>query len=270
MKGGRTTLAAVLVTGLLLAIVVPLAGAAVVVTPGSIQRYRDAHVALAGGEYARARALLDELPPDFLLADYAAYFAAEAVLREGDEAQALARFRAFMERYPDSLLLPQAQLAAHDTVFRLGLWADAEREARRFLARVPAHPEAGRILVRLAEARGGPGSGRRGHRRPPAPLDRGARLGLGRGRAREHGRPRVASRVARGAAHHRGAVPPGAASRGRGRAERVGPAARGAPGPGPGADRAPPGTGPARADARAPRPERRGDRAARRRSEPSR
>ena len=157
MQGGRTTLAAVLVTGLLLAIVVPLAGAAVVATPGSLQRYRDAHVALAGGEYARARTLLDELPLDFLLADYAAYFAAEALLREGDEAQALARFRAFMERYPDSLLLPQAQLAAHDTAFRLGLWADAEREARRFLARVPAHPEAGRILVRLAEARAAQG-----------------------------------------------------------------------------------------------------------------
>ncbi len=37
--------------------------------PGSLQRYREAHVALAGGEYARARALLDELPPEFLLAD---------------------------------------------------------------------------------------------------------------------------------------------------------------------------------------------------------
>jgi soluble lytic murein transglycosylase len=157
MQGGRTTLAAVLGIGLLLATSVPRAGAAVVVTPGPLQRYREAHVALAGGEYLRARAMLEELPPEFLLADYAAYFAAEATLRAGDETQALARFRAFMERYPDSLLLPQAQLAAHDTAFRLGLWADAEREARRFLARVPGHPEAGRILVRLAEARAAQG-----------------------------------------------------------------------------------------------------------------
>jgi soluble lytic murein transglycosylase len=157
MQGGRTTLAAVLGTGLLLATLVPRAGAAAVVTPEPLQRYRDAHVALAGGEYVRARAMLEELPPEFLLADYAAYFAAEATLRAGDEAQALARFRAFIEHYPDSLLLPQAQLAAHDTAFRLGLWADAEREARRFLARVPGHPEAGRILVRLAEARAAQG-----------------------------------------------------------------------------------------------------------------
>jgi soluble lytic murein transglycosylase len=157
MQGGRFARAAVLVTGLLLTTVPPPAGAAVVVAPSPLQRYREAHVALAGGEYARARTILDELPPDFLLADYAAFFAAEALLREGDEAQAVARYRAFMERFPDSLLLPQAQLAAHDTVFRLGQWAEAEREARRFLARVPAHPEAGRILVRLAEARAAQG-----------------------------------------------------------------------------------------------------------------
>jgi soluble lytic murein transglycosylase len=157
MQGGRFARAAVLVTGLLLTTVPPPAGAAVVVAPSPLQRYREAHVALAGGEYARARTILDELPHDFLLADYAAFFAAEALLREGDEAQAVARYRAFMERFPDSLLLPQAQLAAHDTVFRLGQWAEAEREARRFLARVPAHPEAGRILVRLAEARAAQG-----------------------------------------------------------------------------------------------------------------
>ena len=187
------------------------------------------------------------------------------MLREGDEAQALARFRAFIERYPDSLLLPQAQLAAHDTAFRLGLWADAEREARRFLARAPAHPEAGRILVRLAEARAAQGQvaeaiadlRRRWIEAPASAWGEAARESM-----EDLARRR---RVARGAAHHRGAAPPGPAPRGRGRAERVGPAPRGAPGPGPGADRAPPGAGPARADARASRPGRRGDRAARRR-----
>jgi soluble lytic murein transglycosylase len=157
MLGGRSTLAAVVVAGVLIAPAVPPALAAVVVSPGPLQRYRDAHAALAGGEYARARAMLDELPPGFLLADYATYFAAEATLRVGEEALALARFRAFIERFPDSLLRPQAQLAALDTAFRLALWADAEREARRFLARTPAHPEAGRVLVRLAEARAAQG-----------------------------------------------------------------------------------------------------------------
>ena len=138
-------------------VLAPRAGAGVVVSPGSLQRYREAHAALAGGEYARARALLDELPPEFLLADHAAFFAAEAVLRGGDELLAVTRYRAFTERFPDSLLWPQAQLATLDTAFRLGLWADAEREARRFLARAPAHPEAGRVLVRLAEARAAQG-----------------------------------------------------------------------------------------------------------------
>jgi soluble lytic murein transglycosylase len=157
MSGALSALAAVVVTGLLVAPLAPPAGAAVVVSPSPLHRYREAHVALAGGEYVRARTIFDELPPGFLLADYAAFFAAEAMLRGGDDVLAVARLRAFIERFPDSLLLPQAHLAALDTNFRLGLWAEAEREARRFLARMPTHPEAGRVLVRLAEARAAQG-----------------------------------------------------------------------------------------------------------------
>jgi soluble lytic murein transglycosylase len=157
MSGGRSALAAVVMAGALVAVAAPPAGPAVVVSPSPLHRYREAHVAMAGGEYARARALLDGLPADFLLADYAAFFAAEATLRGGDEAIALARFRGFSERFPDSVLAPQAALATADTVFRQGSWAEAEREARRFLARWPAHPEAGRILVRLGEARAAQG-----------------------------------------------------------------------------------------------------------------
>jgi soluble lytic murein transglycosylase len=157
MSGGRSALAAVVMAGALVAVAAPPAGPAVVVSPSPLHRYREAHVAMAGGEYARARALLDGLPADFLLADYAAFFAAEATLRGGDEAIALARFRGFSERFPDSVLAPQAALATADTVFRQGSWAEAERAARRFLARWPAHPEAGRILVRLGEARAAQG-----------------------------------------------------------------------------------------------------------------
>jgi peptidoglycan lytic transglycosylase len=157
MSGGRFLLVAIGMVGLLVAPLGARTESAVVVSPTPLQRYREAHVALASGEYARARALFEEAPPGFLLADYAAFFAAEAALRAGDETAAVARFRAFIERFPDSLLLPQAQLATFDTVFRLGQWADAEREARRFLARSPAHPEAGRVLVRLAEARAAQG-----------------------------------------------------------------------------------------------------------------
>ena len=157
MLGGRSALAALVVAGLLVVVLAPPAGTDVAVSPPPLERYREAHVALAGGEYARARTLLDELPSGFLLADYAAFFAAEATLRGGEETLALARFRAFVERYPDAVLLPPALLALADTAFRQGSWAEAEREARRFLARFPGHPEAGRILVRLAESRAAQG-----------------------------------------------------------------------------------------------------------------
>lgn len=133
------------------------AEAAVTVWPPPLARYREAHAALAGGDYAQARAAFEGLPASFVLADYAAFFAAESLLRAGEEATALERFRSFPDRFADSVLVPAALLAATDTAFRLGHWADAEREARRFLGRSPAHPEAGRILVRLAEARAAQG-----------------------------------------------------------------------------------------------------------------
>src|SRR5215467_3541756 len=107
MLRGCSLLVAVVLTGLLVAPLGPAAESAVVVSPTPLQRYREAHVALAGGEYARARALFEELPAEFLLADYAAYFDAESMLRAGDETLAVARFRAFAERFPESLLLPQ-------------------------------------------------------------------------------------------------------------------------------------------------------------------
>jgi soluble lytic murein transglycosylase len=157
MARARLAVLALLGTGLCLGPIASAAGAAVVVSPGPLQRYREAHVALAGGEYVRAQALFEGLPPGFLLADYAAFFAAEALRRAGDQAAALERFRAFPERFPDSLLAPAALVAAADTAFHLGQWADAEREARRLLARAPSHPEAGRLLVRLAEARAAQG-----------------------------------------------------------------------------------------------------------------
>ena len=130
------------------------------------------------------------------------------------------------------LLVPQAQLATLDTVFRLGSWAEAEREARRFLARAPAHPEAGRVLVRLAEARAAQGQvaealadlRRRWIEAPASAWGEAARESL--------------EDLARGAGLAvppltvEEQLPPGAAAGGRGRAERLGPTARGAPGPG--------------------------------------
>jgi soluble lytic murein transglycosylase len=157
MSRGRSAVLALALAGSLVAGAGPPAQGAVVVAPSGLARYAEAHAALAGGEYARARGLFETLPPGFLLADYAEYYAAEALLRAGDEAGALARFHAYPDRHPDALLASAAMLAAADTAFRLGRWADAEREARRFLSRAPGHGETGRILVRLAEARAAQG-----------------------------------------------------------------------------------------------------------------
>jgi soluble lytic murein transglycosylase len=123
----------------------------------TLGRYRDGHVALAAGDFEAARAHFESVAPTSILADYAAFFAAEALLRAGDEGLALERFRGVVERFPDSTLVPAALAALADTAFRQGRWADAEREARRFLARAPNHPEAARLLVRLAEARAAQG-----------------------------------------------------------------------------------------------------------------
>jgi soluble lytic murein transglycosylase len=150
----RARIVVVLLGGLLLA--APAAGRAQALDP-ELGRYRQAHTALAAGDYATARPLFEAVPADSLLGDYAAFFAAETLLRAGDEPVALDGFRAVVERFPDSTLLPAALLALADTYFRQGRWAEAEREARRFLKATPNHPEAARILVRLAEARAAQG-----------------------------------------------------------------------------------------------------------------
>lgn len=126
-------------------------------TDPGLLRYRQAHTALAGGDFAVARATFESIPAGSILADYGAYFAAETLLRAGDETAALERLRAFLERFADSTLVPVAMLAVADTSFRMGRWVDAERDARRFLKQAPSHPEAARILVRLAEARAAQG-----------------------------------------------------------------------------------------------------------------
>src|SRR5262249_40487216 len=122
-----------------------------------LERYRQGHRLLGAGDPALARAPVESVPAHCILADHAAVFAPGRPLPFGDEGVALDRFRAFVDRFPDSTLVPSAVLALADTSFRLGRWADAEREARRFLKLAPNHPEAGRILVRLAEARAAQG-----------------------------------------------------------------------------------------------------------------
>ena len=143
-----------------------LLGGALLAAPATVRpqgvdadlaRYKQGHTALAAGDYATARPLFEAVPADALLGDYGAFFAAETLLRWGDEAAALDRFRALTERFPDSTLVPPALLALADTQFRQGRWAEAERDARRFLKAAPNHPEAGRILVRLAETRAAQG-----------------------------------------------------------------------------------------------------------------
>jgi soluble lytic murein transglycosylase len=153
----RVGMTVVLLGGLLLACAsAPPAGRAQPVDP-DLARYRQGHAALAAGDFAAARAAFEAVPADALLGDYAAFFVPETLLRWGDEAAALDGFRALLDRHPDSTLLPAALLALTDTQFRQERWAEAERDARRFLKAAPNHPEAARVLVRLAEARAAQG-----------------------------------------------------------------------------------------------------------------
>ncbi len=150
MRRGRHAVGVLLVGALLLPAAAP-AGAGSREDDAALARYRDGHVALATGDLATARRLFGSVPADSLLGDHAAFFAAETRLREGDEAAAVDGLRGFVERFADSTLLPAALLALVDAEYRLGRWADAEHDGRRFLKAAPNHPEAGRVLVRLAE-----------------------------------------------------------------------------------------------------------------------
>ena len=224
MVGGRSALAVVVGTGLLVGVLAPRAGAGVVVSPSSLQRYREAHAALAGGEYARARTLLDELPPEFLLADYAAFFAAEAVLRGGDEPLASPA----SARSPSASRTPSSgRRPARDARHRLPAGPVGRRRARGpALPGARAGPPGGGAGPGPAgRGAGRPGAGGGGDRRPPAAVDRGAGVRLGRGGPGESARTwRRGAGLVRAAPDDRGAVPPGPAPRGRGRAERGRPA----------------------------------------------
>lgn len=122
-------------------------------TPEALAAYRAAHEALARGEFDEAAAGFDGLGQDPLLGDYAQFFLAETRLRAGAEAPALEGFLDLPRRFPSSTLVPPALLAAGDLAFRLERFDAAAEAYRRFLARAPNHPEAGRALVRLAVAR---------------------------------------------------------------------------------------------------------------------
>ena len=181
-------------------------------------------------------------------------------MRGGEEMFALARFRTFVERYPDSVLVPPAMLAIADTLFRQGSWAEAERRDAALPGTLPEPPR-GRPDPRPAgRSARRPGAGRGGGRRPSAPVARGARLGVGRGGPGDHGGPRERCGISRRPARDRGAVPPGSASGRSGRAVGRGAHARGAPRPGSRAKHAAPGAGAPGAGAQPPGARSGGDR----------
>ena len=221
MLGGRSALAAVVVTGLLVALVAPRAGAAVVVSPSPLQRYREAHVALAGGEYARARALLRRAAPGLPARRL------RGLLRGGGRApgrrrgarrsrasgrsSSASRTPSCCPRRSSRPSTPRSGWACGPTPSaRPGASWPARRRTRRRGGSWSGWPRRARRRDRWP--RRSPTSGAAGSRRPRPP---GARP---RGRAWTTWR--AASGAPRAAAHHRGALSPGAAPGGRGRAER--------------------------------------------------
>ena len=148
--------ASALVIGILLA----LSGPAAVAGPadGERARFGAAVEALRGGDWrAAARGFGAVAKRGGLLADYAQFFLAEALARQGDLAAARRIAENFPARHPESSLAPLAVLHAAVWASRQGDEAAVEPLLRRYLSQFAASPETpgARYLLGLSlEARG--------------------------------------------------------------------------------------------------------------------
>ncbi|MEK6666438.1 MAG: transglycosylase SLT domain-containing protein [candidate division NC10 bacterium] len=148
--------ASALVIGLFLA----LSGPAAVAGPadGERARFGAAVEALRGGDWREAaRGFGVVAKRGGLLADYAQFFLAEALARQGDLAAARRIAEHFPSRHPESLLAPLAVLHAAVWASRQGDEAAVESLLRRYLSQFPAYPETpgARYLLGLSlEAQG--------------------------------------------------------------------------------------------------------------------
>ncbi len=154
----------VFVSALLIGVLLTLSGPAAVAGPAPRltkaegARFAAAVEALRGGDWQEAaRGFAALAQPGFLLGDYAQFFLAEALARQGDLVAARRAAETLPDRYPDSSLAPLAILRASDLASQQEEEGATESLLRRFLTRFPTRPEApaARYLLGLSlEAQG--------------------------------------------------------------------------------------------------------------------
>jgi len=134
-----------LLIGLLLALTgpAPAAEPGPRLTEGERARFAAAVEALQGGDWEEAaREFAAVAQRGSLLADYAQFFLAEVLARQGDLAAARQAAETLPDRFTDSSLAPLAILRASDWASQQEDEAATESLLRRFLAHFPRRPEA--------------------------------------------------------------------------------------------------------------------------------
>lgn len=119
-------------------------------TKGERARFGAAVEALRGGDWEEAARGFGALAQRrSLLADYAQFFLAEALARQGDLTAARQAVETFPDLYPDSSLVPLVLLRASDWAAQQEDETRTEFLLRRFLARFPDRPEAPEVQYLL-------------------------------------------------------------------------------------------------------------------------
>jgi peptidoglycan lytic transglycosylase len=120
-------------------------------SPDAEQAFVDGYRAYQGRDYARAEARLGHAATNFpALADYALYYLGSAQRDAGDLNSAAATFERIEANYPQSVLVPRAELERARALVKLGRNADAAAVAARLVTRGP-EPEIEQ-QARLTEA----------------------------------------------------------------------------------------------------------------------
>jgi len=96
-----------------------------------------------------------------LLADYALYYQAEAVRKEGLSAEAVLILQALQKGHPDSPLLKKSLLVEADTVFESGAYAPAAERYQKFIEKYPAGSDSLQASYHLAICKDKLGDGAR-------------------------------------------------------------------------------------------------------------
>ncbi len=118
--------------------------------------------AYSKGDYATAVAQLGYAAKHFpVLADYALFYLGKAQLSHGNYAAAVSNFRQLLNHYPQSVKVPQAQVALAEAYLKLGKASEASEVASKALGifhsaaiRQPARMTLARALLAMGQSKG--------------------------------------------------------------------------------------------------------------------